>query len=55
MSCDGSPPATRGSSGRPVMPYSSSADGWPSAAGFLPAVVSDQPKRNSKSEAPRGT
>src|SRR5687768_15316222 len=50
MSCVGSPPATRWSVGRPVMPNTSRALPDPSAGGFFPATVSDQPNRNSKSE-----
>ena len=40
----------RGSVGSPEMPYASSALGVPSAAGFLPATVRDQPKRPSSSD-----
>ena len=49
MICAGSPPATRGSVGRPVMPKASCALGSPRAGGFLPADVRDTPRRNSRS------
>ncbi len=54
MSCVGSPPAIRGSIGRPLMPNASSALVVPSDGGFLPPSVDDHAKRTSSSDVVPG-
>ena len=55
MSWVGRPPEIRLSDGRPARPNASSALADPSAGGFLPPCVFDQPRRASTREFPLGT